>query len=891
MTITPGTRLGPYEIVAPIGAGGMGEVYKARDTRLDRAVAVKILPAEFAQNAQLKVRFEREARTISQLSHPNICALYDVGENYIVMELLDGQSLADRLTKGPLPLRETLKYGVQIAEALGKAHREGIVHRDLKPGNVMITKSGAKLLDFGLAKSMAAGFSPPDVATIQKPLTQEGTVLGTYQYMAPEQIAGEEPDARTDIFAFGAVLYEMGTGKPAFEGKTKTSLVAAIVSGEPRPMSELQPLTPPALEHVVRKCLAKDGDDRWQSASDVAEELRWISEVGSQAGVAKVSIPRRRLREWFAWSIALVSVAVVTYSSLRPKEAQRPDAVIRTAIPLPAGTTVNLIGDPILAISPDARAIVYAAPDRGTPRLWVRYLDRLNGSPLIGTDGAQQPFFSPDGDWIGFVANGLLKKIPTSGGAAQVLCPITVGFRGASWGRDGNIYFVPSRATGVWSVPANGGKPAVVSHPDVSRDEISHRWPQLLPDGKHILITIKTAQIATFDAGRVAVLSRTDGSVHTVIEGGTYGRYIPSGHLVFARGNSLYAVPFDLKRMSVGGAPLAILDDLFVSPTYGSAQFAFAENGALVYLSSVVRPANALIWLDQKGQSTSVSTGDRILIQPRVSPDGRRIAVNIQGANDDIGILDPARGTLTRLSFEPGNEHSPVWTPDGLRIIYASEISGGSDQSRVLIKNVDGSGNSEELFRSSSVVTPSSVSPDGTLAYVDFDRSTGTDIWLYSIAKGSRTALIRTPFNELDPQFSPNGKWLAYLSNESGRAEIYVRPVTQGSGRWQVSTEGGVGPRWSRDGTTLYYWNPNYFYSVKVVANGEVPFAKPQQLVATRYQGSQAYSPDQTQNLQYDIDPDGRFVMTLASQGVPVSELTFVVNWFDDVRRRSPLTK
>src|SRR5712692_3020422 len=306
MTMTSGTRLGPYEIVAPIGAGGMGEVYKARDTRLDRSVAVKILPAEFSQNAQFKLRFQREAKTISQLSHPNICTLYDVGENYIVMELLDGESLADRLTKGPLPLREVLKYGVQIAEALGKAHREGVIHRDLKPGNIMITKSGSKLLDFGLAKSAVVA-AAPDGATAQKPLTQEGTVLGTFQYMAPEQLAGEEPDARSDIFSFGAVLYEMATGKRAFEGKTKTSLIAAIVTGEPKPMSELQPLTPPALEHVVKKCLAKEPDDRWQSATDIAEELRWISEAGSQAGVAAPLAARRRTRERLSWMLHLVT--------------------------------------------------------------------------------------------------------------------------------------------------------------------------------------------------------------------------------------------------------------------------------------------------------------------------------------------------------------------------------------------------------------------------------------------------------------------------------------------------------------------------------------------------------------------------------------------------------
>jgi predicted Ser/Thr protein kinase len=881
MVLSSGARLGPYEILAPLGAGGMGEVYRGRDTRLDRRVAIKILPAEFAQNAQLKTRFEREARTISQLNHPNICTLYDVGENYLVMELLEGESLADRVAKGPLPLTEVLKYGGQIAEALGKAHREGIVHRDLKPGNVMITKSGAKLLDFGLAKNATFSAIGGD-ATMQKPLTQEGYVLGTFQYMAPEQLAGEEPDARTDIFALGCVLYEMATGKRAFEGKTKTSLIAAIVSGEPAPMKDVQPLTPPALEHVIKKCLANDRDDRWQSASDIAEELRWISEAGSQAGVAAPLTIRRKTREAIAWAVAAIAIAVAAYAMWRMNTTPRIMPQLRMTIPLPTGTSIGSVGDqPTLAISSDGMRIVYIAPERGVIRLWVRRLDRFDPQPLSGTDGAAMPFFSPDDEWIGFVADGMMKKIATSGGAPVNLCRVGVS-RGATWGTDGNIYVSPGTADGLWKVPDRGGNLVQVSQLDTSRDEISHRWPQMMPDGQHILVTTKTPLITSFDSGRLAMISLADGSVQTLLEGATYGRYISTGHLVFARGNAIFAVPFDLKRLRVVGAPVLVLDDVYVNTSSGVAYFAFAGNGCVVYIPKGVPANNGLFWVDGR-QTTFQSTGERQIFQPSVSPDGRSVAVVILAANNDIALLDVDRGMLTRLSFDPGNEYFPVWSPDGLRVFYASELLRGEGM-RILSRNADGSGTSEEVLRSKSMVAPGSISPDGKLlAYIERSQTTGFDLWFMSLADGKRTVFLQTPFDEIQPVFSLDGRMLAYQSNESGRDEIYIRLLSGRGGRWQVSSEGGVIPRWSRDGRKLFYWSANHLFGVPIGAGPTVSLGKPQELTAA----DPNLAATRIDTVQYDVAPDGRFVVPHEGSSFGVSQFNFIANWFDDVRRRT----
>jgi eukaryotic-like serine/threonine-protein kinase len=862
----------------------MGEVYRAKDTRLDRQVAVKILPDQFAQNAQFRIRFEREARTISQLNHPNICTLYDVGENYLVMELLEGESLADRLAKGPLPLKDVLKYGVQIADALSKAHRAGVIHRDLKPGNIIVTKSGAKLLDFGLAKSVMVTIAP-EGATAQRPLTQEGMVLGTLQYMAPEQLAGEEPDARTDIFALGSVLYEMATGTHAFEGKTRTSLITAIVSGEPKAIRELQPLTPPSFEHVVKKCLEKDPDARWQSATDIAEELRWISEAGSQAGVATPITMRRKTREMIAWALAIIAAGALIWRLT--KTWSEPHSVIRLNVALPPETFVAGVGSlgevdfgygTNISISPDGKTIVYAGSSGGVKGLFMRSLDRFDAVAIPDTEGAQSLFFSPDGEWIGFFAYGALKKVAVSGGAPVTLCGGCVREPvGAVWGEDQTIYFAPRTAGGIYKVPAAGGTPVAVSKPDAARNELSHRWPQLLPDGKHLLVTIKTGGIETLDDAQIAVVSLADGKARVVLKGGTSASYIPTGHLVFMRAGSLYVVPFDVKGMQTRGSPIRILDGVFYNPSAGEAGFAWSANGNLVYLPGRLSMTSSLLYLDRTGRETLIGQKEDKLSLPRLSPDGRAIVFWRGAANDEIVLLDLSRGSLTRLSFEPGNTHSPVWTPDGRHVIYGTEAP-GQGMTNIVSRAADGSGASEELVRSPNPITPSSVSPDGKfLAYVEHAPSTQGDIWLLSLADHKRTPLVQTAFDEDDPFFSPDGRWLAYVSNESGRYQVYVRSVGGGGGRWQISIDGGVLPRWTRDRPALSYWNwhDHAMYRVGVNENFPSSAGRPEKLFSRPEFGP------------YDVTSDGRYLIVTSAASAETRQLNVILNWFDDVKQRA----
>jgi eukaryotic-like serine/threonine-protein kinase len=584
MTVDSGTRLGPYEILSRIGAGGMGEVFKALDTRLDRSVAIKVLPAALAHDAQLKVRFEREARTISQLSHPHICTLHDVGSDngvsYLVMELLDGESLAARVARGPLPLADVLRYGAQIADALADAHGHGVTHRDLKPGNIMLTKGGAKLLDFGLAKAATPAIAPGDatIARTSDPITAQGTLLGTFQYMAPEQLEGAEADPRTDIFALGAVLYEMLTGKRAFDGKTRTSLIAAIVGAQPRPIAELQPMTPGALEHIVERCLRKDPEERWQSARDVAEELRWVAEVAPAQ-------PRSTRVARLPWAVAgLLAVTVIGLAAWLLTRPVPPRRTVHAFIPAPPR---HVMADAVsvVAVSPDGSRIVFQSFERDEPSmLHMRRIDRFESTPIPGTENARGPVFSPDGRWLAFVAANRLRKMLAGGGAPVVLAE-NANNRGLTWSADGAaIYYAPSAASGIWRVSATGGDARAITTPNGEQGENSHRWPHALPDGKHLLMTIRTTTIGSFDEARIAVLSLDTGKWHTVVEGGSSPRYARTGHLLFARGGDLYAVGFDLKTLKVHGEPVRVVTGVEMLRDNGIAHYAVGDDGSLVYV-------------------------------------------------------------------------------------------------------------------------------------------------------------------------------------------------------------------------------------------------------------------------------------------------------------------
>ncbi|HUK86800.1 MAG TPA: protein kinase, partial [Terriglobales bacterium] len=614
MALATGSKLGPYEILGPAGAGGMGEVYRARDTRLERTVAIKVLPEQFSQNPDLKQRFEREARAISSLNHPNICTLYDVGHqegvDYLVLEYIEGESLAERLQKGALPVEQTLKTGCEIAEALEKAHRQGIVHRDLKPGNVMLTKSGAKLLDFGLAKPqtpLAVSASSSAVVTQTKPvspITAQGHIVGTFQYMSPEQVEGKEADARSDIFALGAVLYEMATGKRAFEGKSTISVASAILEREPEPISKLQPLTPPALEQVVKGCLAKDPEERFQTAHDVKLQLKWIAEGGSSAvGVAAPLAARRKRREWVAWALVALLALAAGWAGWRMLRSGAGSRVTRLTVALPRGT--SLLGPETIpmAVSPDGSAVVYSAAGEDKKlKLFLRRLESFEATPIPGTEGGQAPFFSPDGQWLGFFSDDdRLKKVSLAGGSAVVLSD-AVFPGGGAWAPDGTIYFEKSFFGGLYAVPAGGGAARQVTTPGTKKDDRAHLWPDVLPGGKALIFTVWTG--GSFDDARIEGLWLKTGERKLLVQGGTCARYVPAtGQLIYAHGGTLFAVPFDSDKMEVKGPPVPVVEGVQTGAANGDAHYSFSAKGVLAFEPGSFTPVQRnLMWMDRTGK-------------------------------------------------------------------------------------------------------------------------------------------------------------------------------------------------------------------------------------------------------------------------------------------------
>jgi serine/threonine-protein kinase len=849
-------------------------VYRARDTRLDRTVAVKVLPDAHAADADFRSRFEREARTIAALSHPHICAVYDVGHHlgsdYIVMEFVEGSTLADRLKKQRLGVDEAIAYATQIAQALEEAHRAGIVHRDLKPANVMITKGGAKLLDFGLAKTGApalAGLSA--LTTSPGNLTAQGTILGTIQYMAPEQVEGAEADARTDIFAFGAVLYEMVTGRKAFEGKTAASLLGAILRDQPPPIATLQPLAPRALDRVVAACLAKDPAERWQSARDLRRELQWIAEAKPESGPSSNALRERRAQApWVVGTlVGAAALAGVVVGWLSHAPAMPAPVVTRWTFPTAAAGSSARV-----AVSRDALAVVYEAirPD-GVQQLYVRRRDQLQPAAIRGTEGAQQLALSPDAAWVLFVAGGQLRKVPFGGGPVASICAVPPNVVGLSWGPRDEIVF--GSTDGLYRVAAAGGVATPVTRVDAAAKETAHGWPVILADGRTIVFTISRAAVP-----EIAVTSMAGEAPRTLVRG-THPRMTAAGDLLFSRGATVWATRLDANLTRVVREPVPVLEGV-ASLLIGYSAFDLAANGTLVYRPRTAQSLS-LVWVDRQGR-TSPATAERFdgtyHGPPALSPDGRHLAVSKHPTNgvDQIAIYDLQRDIQTALTGVAGTSRWPVWAPDGARLTFASEREGSWDLFEV---PPGGVGSAEPLLLAAGSQWPWSWSPDGqTLGYVS--GAVGEfDIWF--LPRGGQPSKLATAagsrMSAPEVQFSPDGQWIAYQSDESGRMEVDIRAMPPAAKGFQVSTAGGHHPAWSRDGREiLYIAGEDRLMSVAVRLAAEPILAEPVELFRLQFanDGSRPY----------DVGRDGRLIAIQDTSTTP-SSIVVVEDWTEELDR------
>jgi Tol biopolymer transport system component len=898
MLLSAGTTLGPYEVVAPLGSGAMGEVYRARDTRLDRTVAIKILPADVAADPRRRERFRREARAISSLTHPHICTLYDIGEqdgvDFLVMECLAGETLAHRLMRGALPLEEVLQVATQLADALDAAHRTGLTHRDLKPANVMLTTTGAKVLDFGLAKWRG---SDPDSGifgaqvTAHSTLTQIGSVVGTIQYMAPEQVEGRPVDARADLFALGAIVYEMTTGRKAFEGTNASTVMAAILTSMPPPMSAVQPLTPPALNRVVRKCLSKDPNRRWQTAADLRDELAWIEEElrahsTLETGVPQTAAPTTSAapdarRAWVAFAAVLglvaVALAIPAVRHLRETPASSlPET--RTEIVTPATT------DPFsFALSPDGRQIAFVASSDGASRLWLRSLAATTAQPLAGTEGAAFPFWSPDSRSIGFFADAKLKRLDLGGGAPQTLAAAPAG-DGGTWNADNVILFAPAAISALVRVPASGGEAVAVTQLDRQR---RHAFPFFLPDGRHFLFLAP----GHTDASGIYLGSLDSPDAHRLTYGENAGAYLSTGWLLWVRAGtrSLVAQRLDLERMALTGVPVTLADPVAVHDL-DATSLSVSAAGLVAYRTGGAN-RRQLAWFDRAGRALGPlgAPDDNDLNAPRVSPDGHRAAVHrtVQG-NADIWLLDGTR--TSRFTSDAARDRFPVWSPDGSRIAFDSNRRGPRD---LYQKSSGGAGAEELLLESPQDKAVLDWSADGRFVlYTSIDPQTGYDLWVLPTDDERKPwAFLKTSFNERWGAFSPDGRWVAYMSDESGQMEIYVRPFGEdasgaargASAQWQVSTSGGVYPRWRPDGQELYYLGPRseMMAAPITVTGATLTPGAPVVLFPTRIWGGGV---DNLQGRQYDVSRDGRFLINTVLDDAP-GPITLLQNWKPDVKK------
>ncbi len=904
MRLTPGTRVGPYEVKAHIAAGGMGEVYRAHDAALSRDVALKVLPAQLAADPERLARFRREAQVLASLNHPNIAAIYGLEEDQsegvlaLVLELVEGPTLSECIAHGSLSMGkadwngwqrglsidESIQVARQLADALETAHDKGIIHRDLKPANIKVMPDGTvKVLDFGLAKALSddsaieraedADSSSPTITAMG---TQAGVILGTPAYMSPEQARDARLDRRTDIWAFGAVLFEMLTGTQVFAGQTISDTLAAVLRADVD-WPSLPAQTPLGVRKLLRLCLEKDAKRRLPHIGSARLELDDVLAATDETEVAPPPTWRRVL-PWAVAGIAMVVAGVLTWNLTRPEPDQR---VTRLSVAIPAETSLSPSTFSNVALSDDGSRLAFTTGQGEGARLYVREMDELEATLVEGSDGAREPFFSPGGQWVAFYAGTQLKKAPLAGGS-----PISIIDNGANdgfsgdWGPDDTIVYSPTYSGGVLRVSANGGEPEVLTTPDAAAGELGHWYPQLLPDGDSVLFTVYASGL---ENSRTEILTLSTGERRTVLEAATFVRYVPTGHLIYPTpSNTLMAAPFDLAALEVTGPATPVLEDVVFGPDANS-QFSFSDDGAFAYVpASALSADQMLVWVGRDGTLRPATEERRRYSQLELSPDGQRVAVRIEDERSDIWVLELERGTLTKVTFTEGLDASAVWTSDGTRLLFSTEAGGPAYD--MFWRTSDGSGEAEELYVTQYDKHPKSLSPDDLLlAFREDHPDTGSDIWILPLAEGGELQpFVRTPFSETEPEFSPDGRWVAYQSNESGRYEIFVQAYPGPGGKTLISPDGGSEPRWAKNGRELVYRSGSQMIAVEIESGAELTAGAPMLLFEGDFLAA-----DFSRN--YDVTADGeQFIMVADDPDAVEPHIEVVLNWFEELQERAP---